>query len=142
MPDHARQPAPHRLFQVAFMLVVAMLRATGAGAHPAQQPRCAPDEGAVVATRFGLHLCDGAASAEVITHAQPQRGARIAAVDPDGAGAREGLVGGDIIYQVGGARVESGKSAVAALDARRDDRIVHINFWRNRAPFIARIWAR
>jgi S1-C subfamily serine protease len=143
MPDHSPQLLTSlRRFKVASMLLVAMLAATAASGRPVQEAGCAAEEGAAVATRFGLEICDGSAATTVITHEEPQRGARIAAVEPGGLGAREGLVAGDIIYQVAGRRVASGRAALEALDAVRDERIVHINFWRNGAPFIARIWAR
>jgi S1-C subfamily serine protease len=134
----------HLGLRAALAVTVTLLAsaAVSAMSHPPAQARCAAEEGAAVATRFGLEICDGAAATTVITHEEPQRGARVAAVDPGGLGAREGLVAGDIIYQVAGRRVASGRAAIEALDAVRDERIVHINFWRNGAPFIARIWTR
>jgi hypothetical protein len=134
-------PAPRGLLAASVLVAIALASAAPA-ATPAQKPECPAQEGAALATRFGLTVCDGAAATKVITHEDPQHGARIIALDPEAAGAQEGLVAGDIIYQVAGTRVESGKAAVTALDAARDERIVLINFWRNGAPFIVRIWTK
>ena len=88
-----------------------------------------------------MQLCNGAATTKTVTHEAPQRGARVAAVDAAAMGPRGGLAPGDIIYQVNGRRVESGKAAAAALDGAAGS-IVLINFWRDGVPYLARLWTK
>jgi hypothetical protein len=105
-----------------------------------QAAECGPGEGAAIEARWGLQLCAGSASTDVVTHDAARQGARIAAADAMGPAARAGLMPGDVIYFVAGRRVESGEAAAAALQEVRDARTVVINFWRDTKPYLVRIW--
>ncbi len=118
-----------------------MATAIAQGGAAAGTARCEPSEGAPVAAPFGVTLCSDSARVSVITHDQPQPGARVAAVDPSGVFARAGLVAGDVIYMVNGQPVTNGREAAEAL--RKPPKAVGflINFWRNRAAYLLRIWS-
>ncbi len=117
---------------------VLLLDSTVVHAGSNQAPACGPGEGTATEVRFGLQLCDGPAVTRVITGDEPHRGARVVFADAKQVAAIGGIIPGDIVYQVVGRRVESGKAAAAEA---RDVRIVLINIYRNEAPFLIRIWA-
>jgi membrane-associated protease RseP (regulator of RpoE activity) len=123
-------------------IAIALAMAFPFGADAAQQATCPAGEGTPVAAQLDLRLCDGIASTTVVTRVGPQHGARVAAADPNGPAGRGGLVPGDIIYQVDGRRVESGKAAAAALEAARGAPILLVNFWRDGKPYLVRIWTK
>ncbi len=91
-----------------------------------------------VETVLALTLCGGAATVET-PWGEKRTGARIATIAQDSAGARAGLRAGDVIYQVAGSRVSSGAEAAARLQ-NPGQRITLINFWRDDAPLLVRIW--
>jgi S1-C subfamily serine protease len=103
--------------------------------------RCEANEGAPVAAPLGVTLCAGVARASPITHDEPQPGARVVSLDPEGVFARAGLVPGDVIYQVNGESVKSGKEAAEALRRPPKAAGLSINFWRNRAAYLLRVWS-
>lgn len=119
----------------AFLIALATL--VSSASATAGQPPCAADEGAEIPAGFGFRLCGGSASATIVTHAQPQRGARI--VGAEGVAAEAGVRAGDVVYQVAGQRVESGEAAAKALAARRDQ-FTLVNIWRGRHPYLVRLW--
>jgi S1-C subfamily serine protease len=135
-------PIRRALVQAAGVAVIALATALPFGADAAQQATCPSGEGTPVAAPLGLRVCDGVASTTVVTRVGPQHGARVAAADPNGPAGRWGLVPGDIIYQVDGRRVESGKAAATALDASRGAPILLVNFWRDGKPYLVRIWTK
>lgn len=122
---------------VAIPVVAWLLAATSVAV--AAQP-CAPGEGAPVQTRLGLTLCDGVALASVLTHTDPQPGARVAAVAPGSLAEEAGLHPGDVIYQIAARPVKSGTAAAAALDGTHAARPLLVNFWRGAKPYLARVW--
>jgi S1-C subfamily serine protease len=103
--------------------------------------RCEANEGASVAAPLGVTLCAGVARASPITHDEPQPGARVVSLDPAGVFARAGLVPGDVIYQVNGEPVKSGKEAADALRRPTKAAGLSINFWRDRAAYLLRVWS-
>jgi S1-C subfamily serine protease len=126
------------------MLMVLPLLLAGAiaQASPASGTvRCEANEGAPVAAPFGVTVCSGAARATPITHDEPQPGARVVSLDPEGVFTRAGLVAGDVIYQVNGESVKSGKEATEALRKPLKAAGLSINFWRNRAAYLLRVWS-
>jgi serine protease Do len=135
-------PIRRALVQAAGVAVVALAIALPFGADAAQQAACPSGEGTPVAAPLGLRVCDGVASTTVVTRVGPQHGARVAAADPNSPAGRAGLAPGDIVYRVDGRRVESGKTAAAALEATRGGPIVLVNFWRDGKPYLVRMWTK
>jgi S1-C subfamily serine protease len=107
-------------------------RATGA--------RCSSGEGATVDAPLGLVLCQGTATNEVVMYDKPQAGARIADVVSQSTAAKAGLVAGDVIYQIRGVRVTSGREGLAHFGDTRRARDLIINVWRGNVPYQFRIW--
>jgi S1-C subfamily serine protease len=118
------------------LVLLAVLSATSAGA--ADVP-CATHEGAPIDIALGLIVCEGSARATPVTRAEPEPGARISAVSA--AAADAGLLAGDVIYQINRIRVTSGQEALVRLRDRDPQSVTTINFWRDGASYLVRIWS-
>jgi S1-C subfamily serine protease len=124
-----RPAAAHGLLIVAMAMCSAVMTAA--------QPQCQAEEGTELASAFGLRLCRGTTSIAPVTHVEPQRGARVVAVD--GAASEAGLRAGDVIYQVDGQRVESGEAVENVLSRHREPAAL-LNIWRGAHPYLVRLW--
>lgn len=108
--------------------------ATGPGVHQARDAPAQCEDGRPM-TRvdaYGLHLCDPAPVAA-------SRGVLV--VRAEGVAAREGMVSGDLIYQVQGRPVEDAAEVAAAFDDT-DGTQVLLNFRRGPASYLVRLPAR
>lgn len=113
---------------------------TLASAQPATA-RCPADEGPALPGPWGLTVCDKPARVPVVMYDVPQPGVRAAGVAVDGLLARAGLAAGDVIYQVAGSRVTTGREVLEAIGDRRAAHGFTVSFWRNGKPYLVRVWA-
>lgn len=104
------------------------------------QPACTGEEGTAIKTSLDLEFCSGTSQARVATFDTPQPGARVLAAVESGIAHRAGLRAGDIVYQVAGRRVQSGKAAADALANPGATGPLLINFWRDGRTYLVRIW--
>jgi S1-C subfamily serine protease len=124
------------------MSIVATVTAaflTMAAAQPAA-PRCPADEGPALAAPWGLTVCERPARVPVVMYDEPQPGVRALAVTAGGVLARAGLAPGDVIYQVAGTRVTTGKDVVAAIGDPATAHGLTVSFWRSGKPYLVRVW--
>jgi S1-C subfamily serine protease len=124
------------------MSIVATVTAallTVSAAQPAA-PRCPADEGPALPAPWGLTVCERPARVPVVMYDEPQAGVRALAVAADGVLARAGLAAGDVIYQVAGARVTTGKEVVAAIGNPVGAHGLTVSFWRGGKPYLVRVW--
>lgn len=110
-----------------------------AAAQPAAA-RCPADEGTALAGPWGLSVCERAARVPVVMYDAPQAGVRAVAVAAGGLLTKAGLAPGDVIYQVAGVRVTTGKEVLAALGDPAHASGLTISFWRGGKPYLVRIW--
>ena len=97
-------------------------------------PACPSSEGPAVAGPWGLTVCERPARVPVVMYDNPQPGVRVQAVTADGPLGRAGLSAGDVIYQVAGVRVTTGKEALAAFGDTKNAKGLTVSFWRDRKP--------
>jgi S1-C subfamily serine protease len=124
------------VFAIVALVASPPVQEARAGVHASDV--CRGDDAPHVEAVLALALCGGAATVET-PWGETRSGARIASLAPDGPGARAGLRVGDVIYQVAGSRVSNGAEAAARLE-NRGRGIMLINFWRDDAPLLVRIW--
>jgi S1-C subfamily serine protease len=118
-------------------LAVAFMTLSAAQAAPA----CPAAEGPAVAGPWGLTMCDRPTRVPVVMYDEPQPGVRVLAVVADGPLGRAGLAADDTIYQVAGIRVTTGRDALAAFGDTTNARGLTVSFWRDRKPYLVRVWA-
>jgi S1-C subfamily serine protease len=112
---------------------------TLSAAQPA--PTCPAGEGPAVAGPWGLTMCERPTRVPVVMYDEPQSGVRVLAVAANGPLGGAGLAAGDTIYQVAGVRVTSGKDALAAFGDTAHAKGLTVSFWRDRRPYLVRVWA-
>lgn len=123
------------------MTIAAVL--TAAVLTIAQPPaaRCPAGEGEALGGPWGLSVCEKPVQVSVVMYDTPQAGARTVAVADDGLLRAAGLLPGDVIYQVAGVRVRTGREVLAAIGEPSKASGLTVSFWRDGKPYLVRIWA-